>query len=328
MNSLAWRLISVPIAALALLAAPSPRAQAQDYPTRPITLIVPLGAGGVMDVISRVLGQRLSERFGKPVVIENRTGGGTITAAVTVAKAAPDGHTLLNAPSGTLATNVTLHKALPYDPQTDFVPIALYAKIPFVLSINPSLPARSVADLARLAKERPLSYGSTGTGTVQHLAGELLKHRLGVEMTHVPYRGVMQSLTDLAAGHVQVAFASPDSGMGLIKDGKVRPLAVSTPTRLAVLPDIPTLAEAGVPGFEAVSWHLIVAPAATPPEIVGKLHAEIKRIMAAPEIVRQIADMGLIPIDTPAVEELRAFVRSEIAHWGVLVRQAGIAGSQ
>jgi tripartite-type tricarboxylate transporter receptor subunit TctC len=313
------------IALVSMLAAlPAP---AQDYPTRPITLIVPLGAGGVMDVISRVLGQKLSERFGKPVVIENRTGGGTVTAAVAVAKAAPDGHTLLNAPSGTLATNVTLFKTLPYDPQKDYVPIALYAKIPFVLSVNPSLPVHSIADLARLTKERPMSYGSTGTGTVQHLAGELLKHRLGIEMTHVPYRGVMQSLTDLAAGHVQVAFASPDSGMALIKDGKVRPIGVSTLTRLAVLPDVPTLAEAGVPDFEAVSWHLIVAPAATPPEIVGKLHTEIKRIMAAPEIARQIADMGLIPIDTPSVEELRGFVRTEIGRWGALVRQAGIAGS-
>jgi len=302
--------------------------RAQDFPTRPITLIVPLGAGGVMDVISRVLGQKLSERLGKPVVIENRTGGGTVTAAVQVAKAAPDGHTLLNAPSGTLATNVALYKALPYDPPKDFVPIALYAKIPFVLVVNPALPVRSLADLARLAKERPLSYGSTGTGTVQHLAGELLKRRLGIEMTHVPYRGVMQSLTDVAAGHVQVAFASPDSAMALIRDGKVRPLGVSTLARVNVLPDVPPLAEAGVAGFEAVSWHLIVAPAATPPAIVERLHGEIKRIMAAPELTRQIADMGLIPIDTPPVDELRRFISTEIALWGALVQQAGIAGSQ
>jgi len=328
MNSPTLQLAIVPIAALALVAVSLPRALAQDYPSRPITLVVPLGPGGAMDVISRVLGQRLTERLGKPVVIENRTGGATVTAAVAVAKAAPDGHTLLNAPSGTLSTNVALHKALPYDPPKDFVPIALYAKIPFVLSVNPSLPVHSVADLARLAKDRPVSYGSTGTGSVQHLAGELLKRRLGVEMTHVPYRGVMQSLTDLAAGHVQVAFASPDSGMALIKEGTVRPLGVSTLTRVNVLPDIPPLTEAGIPGFEAVGWHLIVAPAATPPEIVGKLHSEIKRIMAAPEIVRQIADMGLLPIDTPPVEELRQFVRTEIAHWGALVQQAGITGTQ
>jgi tripartite-type tricarboxylate transporter receptor subunit TctC len=279
-------------------------------------------------VISRVLGQKLSERLGKPVVIENRIGGGTVTAAVQVAKATPDGHTLLNAPSGTLAINVALFKSLPYDPAKDFVPIALYAKIPFVLVVNPALPVRSVADLTRLAKDKPLSYGSTGTGSGQHLAAELLKSRLGIEMTHVPYRGVMQSLTDVAAGHVQVAFASPDSGMALMKEGKVRPLGVSSLARVNVLPEVPPLAEVGLAGFEAVSWHLIVAPAATPPEIVGRLHAEIKRIMAAPEIVRQIADMGLIPIDTPAVDELRGFVRSEIEHWGKLVQQAGIASSQ
>ena len=318
-----WRLLAV---ALAPALAPAPAA-AQDFPTRPVTLVVPLGAGGVIDVISRVLGARLTERFGKPVVIENRTGGGTVTAAVQVAKAAPDGHTLLNAPSGTLTTNVALYKSLPYDPVNDFVPIALTAKVPFVLVVNPALPVRSIPDLVRLANARPLSYGSTGTGTVAHLAAELLKSRTGIQMTHVPYRGVVQSLTDVAAGHVQLAFASPDSGMGLMRDGKVRPIGVSSLTRVNVLPDISPLAEAGLPGFEAVSWHLIVAPIATPGEIVDRLHGEIKRVMAAPEITRQIADMGLIPIDTPSVAALRAFMRTELAQWSKLVQQAGIAGS-
>jgi len=303
-------------------------ARAQEFPTRPITLVVPLGAGGVMDVISRVLAVRLTERLGKPIVIENRTGGGTVSGAVQVAKAAPDGHTLLNAPSGTLTTNVALYKSLPYDPLADFVPIALTCKVPFVLVVNPALPVRTIPDLVALAKERPLSYGSTGTGTVAHLAAELLKSRTGIEMTHVPYRGVVQSLTDVAAGHVQLAFGSPDSGIGMMREGKVRPIGATSLTRINVLPEVPPLAEAGLPGFEAVSWHLIVAPIATPADIVDKLHIEIKRAMAAPEITRQISDMGLIPIDTPPVAALREFMRNEIALWSELVRQAGIAGSQ
>ena len=242
------------LAALALVALGhvtlAPGALAQDFPSRPITFVIPLGAGGVMDVIARVIGPKLAERLGRPVVIENRTGGGTVIGANAVARAAPDGHTLLFAPSGTLTTNVTLYKSLPYDPVKDFVPIALYAKIPFVLVVHPSLPAHSIADLVKLAKTRTLSYASTGTGAVPHMAGELLKSMTGLEMTHVPYRGVTQTMTDVVAGHVQMTFASPDSAMGAIKDGRVRALGVSSLTRVPVLPDVATIAESGLPGFE------------------------------------------------------------------------------
>ena len=283
-------------------------ALAQDFPSRPVTFVVPLGAGGVMDVIARVIGPKLTERLGRTVVIENRTGGGTVIGAQAVARAAPDGHTLLFAPSGTLTTNVTLYKSLPYDPVKDFVPIALYAKIPFVLVVHPSLPAHSIADLVKVAKTQKLSYASTGTGAVPHMAGELLKSMTGIEMTHVPYRGVTQTMTDVIAGHVQMTFASPDSAMGAIKDGRVRAIGVSSLTRVPVLPDVPPIADSGLPGFEAVSWHLVVAPAGTPAPVVNVLHRELKGITAAPEMQRMIADMGLIAVDTPPVDELRRFL--------------------
>jgi tripartite-type tricarboxylate transporter receptor subunit TctC len=182
--------------------------------------------------------------------------------------------------------------------------------------------------LVRYAGANRLSYGSTGTGTVAHLAAELLKSRTGIAMTHVPYRGVMQSLTDVVAGHVQLCFGSPDAGLALIRDGKLRPLGVSSLTRVGVLPEVPPLAEAGIPGFEAVSWHLIVAPAATPKAVVDRLHDEIKRIMAEPQMQRQLTDMGLIAIDTPPADALRTFLAGEIEHWSKLVQQAGIAGSE
>jgi tripartite-type tricarboxylate transporter receptor subunit TctC len=304
--------------------------RAEDYPTRQVTVVVPLGAGGALDILARTLGAKLADRLGKPFVVENRTGGGTVTAAVLVAKAPADGYTLMFTPSGTLATNATLYKNLPYNPAADFVPIALLVKVPFVLIVDPSLPVRSISDLIKYAKERPgtISYSSTGTGAVPHLAAELLKSSIGIEMTHVPYRGAVQALTDVMAGHVQLTFADPSISPPFIEAGKVRALGVSSLTRLGNLPDIPLLAEAGVPGFEAVSWHLVVAPAHTPPAIVNKLHDEIKALVAQPEIQQQMIKMGLIPVDTPSVEQLQKFAASEIVRWGKLVRQAGIAGSE
>ena len=255
-------------------------------------------------------------------MIENRTGGGTVIGTQAVARATPDGHTLLFAPSGTLTTNVALYKSLPYDPVKDFVPVALYNKIPFVLVVHPSLPVQSIGDLVKLAKTQKLSYASTGTGAVPHMAGELLKSMTGIEMTHVPYRGVTQTLTDVIAGHVQMTFASPESAMSAIKDGRVRALGVSSLTRVPVLPDVAPLAESGLPGFEAVSWHLVVVPAGTPAPVVNVLHREFKAITAAPEIQRMIADMGLIAVDTPSLDELRRFLDRRDRALG----QAGAAG--
>jgi tripartite-type tricarboxylate transporter receptor subunit TctC len=315
--------------ALALTAL-SQSAPAQDFPTKAVTLVVPLAPGGAMDIIARAYGAKLSERLGKPVIIENRPGGGTVTAAVSVAKAAPDGHTLLVTPSGTLATNATLYKSLPYDPIKDFVPVALYTKVPFVLVVNPALPVKTLPELIKYAKDNPgkLSYASTGIGTVPHLAFEILKTMSGIDITHVPYRGTPPALNDVIGGHVHMFFSDTALAPPLINDGKVRALGISSLTRAGILPDVPTIAEAGLPGFEAVSWHLIVAPGGTPRPIVEKVHAELRAVTTAPDIRQQMITMGLIPLETPSVDELQRFVASEISSWGKVVRQVGIAGTE
>jgi tripartite-type tricarboxylate transporter receptor subunit TctC len=304
-------------------------ALAETFPARPVTLVVPLGAGGAMDVIIRTMSPKLTELLGgQPMIVDNKTGGGTVTAAQYVAKAAPDGYTLLVAPSGTLTTNAVLYKSLPYDQIHDFVPVALYTKVPFVLVVNAGLPINNIADLVRYAKAgNTLSYSSTGTGAVPHLATELLKSALGIEMTHVPYRGAPAALTDVIAGHVQLTFADPSLAPPMIKDGKVRALGASSLTRIGIMPDVPALTEAGVPGFEAVSWHMVVAPAGTPPDVVEKLHAAFKAVGQQPELQEKLVGMGLIPIDTPSVPELRKFLEAEMVKWRAQVEKAGIAGS-
>jgi len=302
---------------------------AETFPSRPIVLVVPLAAGGAMDTIIRTMGPKLSEILGQPIVVEDRTGGGTVIAAVAVARAAPDGYTLLVAPSGTLTTNVALYKKLPYDPEHDFVPVALYAKVPFVLVVNSDLPIKSISDLVKYAKTgAPLSFSSTGTGAAPHLATELLKSQLGIEMTHVPYRGAPPALMDVIAGREQLTFADPSLAPPFIKDGKVRALGVSSLSRIGIMPDVPPLAEAGVPGFEAVSWHMVMAPAGTPPEIVEKLHAAFKAVGKMPEIQERLVAMGLIPVDTPSVSDLKKFQNAELIKWRQLTEKAGIAGTQ
>jgi tripartite-type tricarboxylate transporter receptor subunit TctC len=253
-----------------------------------------------------------------------------VIAATSVAHAAPDGYTLLFAPSGTLTTNATLYKSLPYDPGKDFIPVALTSKIGFVLVVNAGLPVRSLADLVDYAKRNPgkLSYGSTGTGATPHLAIEMIKRATGIEMTHVPYKGSIAALTDVVAGHVQLTFTDPAISPQLIAEGKVRALGVSSLTRVGVLPDVPTLAESGLPGFEAVSWHMLVVPAGTPKDIVTRLNTELKAVMALPETKKQIVDIGLIPMEPPPVEEMQKFLAAEITRWGKLVHEAGIAGTE
>jgi tripartite-type tricarboxylate transporter receptor subunit TctC len=318
------------LAALLASAAAGQCAQAQGYPARPVTLVVPFAPGGGTEVLARLLAQRLEQRLGKPIVIENKPGGGGVIGAVAVARAAPDGYTILMAPSPVMAINVTLHKKLPYDPLTDFVPLALLVASPYVLVVTPSLPAQTVNELIALAKARPgrLAYASAGPGTPHHLFPELLKRMTGIELTHVPYRGSVPALTDVAAGHVELMFTDVPPALGMIAESKVRALAVSTKERVAVLPEIKTIAEAGVPEFDAASWQMVVAPAGTPPEIVERLHAEIKGAMIDPDLKQQISKLGLLAIDTPSVTSLKVFVQSEIARWGAVVEQVGIAGSQ
>src|SRR5712691_9926498 len=243
--------------------------RAQDYPSRQVSFIVPFAPGGGTDILGRMFGQKLSDRFGKPFVVENRPGAGTVTAAVQVAKSAPDGYTIMMATSGTMAMNPTLYKKLPYDPGKDLVLVALICNVPFVLVVNPALPVNSLADLVKLAKEKPLSYGSGGAGAFHHLMGELFKTTLGIPMTHVPYKGTLPALNDVVAGHIQLMFSDLAPAYPLIQAGKVRALGVTTAQRAAAAPEISPLAEVGLPGFDWAAWQSVAAPGATPKDIIA-----------------------------------------------------------
>jgi len=324
----AWRLALATALALTL-SAPPITAVAEDFPTRPVTILIPLAAGGAMDIIARTFAPKVADRLGKPVLVEERVGAGTVLAANDVAHGAADGYTLLDAPSGTLTTNVTLYKKLSYDPEKDFIPVALYCQVPFVLVTNPSQPYKTMAELIAYAKANPgkLSFGSTGVGAVPHLALEIIKSMAGIDMVHVPYKGGPPALNDIMGDHIQLFFADTAITPPLIAAGKIRALGVSSKARVDVLPDVPPIADT-LPGFEAVSWHLIVAPSATPRAVVDKLHDAFKAAVASPDIRQKMASMGLIPVDTPSVEDLQHFVKSEIGRWGALVEKAGIAHTE
>lgn len=308
---------------LAVLAAPI--AQAQDYPTRNVTFIVPTGAGAGTDLLARILAPRLSERLGKSFVVENRPGAGTVIAADAVAKSNPDGYTLLMGTSTPLAINATLHKKLPYDPAKDFVPLALIATVPFVLVVNNDLPAKSVREFIELARQKPgqFSYGTTGPGTPFHLYAELFGSMTGTQFVHVPYRAAVAAQVDLMGGRLQFMMTDFTSSLQLIREGKIRALGVTTKTRTDAAPELAPIAELGVPGFEAAAWQMVVAPAATPKPVVDKLHAELKAIMATPEARQAIARIGLVAVDTGSPEELQRFVRTEIVRWGDVVKRSG-----
>jgi tripartite-type tricarboxylate transporter receptor subunit TctC len=302
-----------------------------DYPERPVTIMVSLAAGSGMDVLVRLYADKLSQALGKPVIVENRPGASLMLAANTVANSAPDGHTLLVSTSSAMAINLTLFKQVTYDPERDFVPISLYVKSPFILVVNPDLPVKSVPDLIAYVKQNQgkLSYSSPGAGVAQHLSMEYMKNQFGLEITHVPYRATPQSIQDIAAGHVAMGWAEAGASIPLIREGKLRALAVSSATRLPLLPDVPPFAEAApAPGFEAVSWHMLLAPAKTPRDIVDRLHAEMKRALADPELKQKIETIGLIPFDTPAIEDLRVYRRAEQEKWGALVKKLGLEGTQ
>lgn len=321
------------IAALALMAVyPQSPASAQSYPSRPITIIVPLAAGTGMDTVVRLYGDELSKSLGQPVLVDNRPGAATMIGTDAVAKSTPDGYTLLVATSSAMAINPVLYKKIAYDPVKDFVPISFYVKSPFILVVDPALPVKSVPGLIKYAREKsgnPLTFSSPGAGVAQHLSGEYMKQKFGIEMTHVPYRNTGQSITDIAAGHVSLGFAEAGASVPLIKDGKLRALAVSASTRLPLLPEVPPFSEAAdAPDFEAVSWHILFAPAATPRNIVDKLHGEMQRIMAAPAMQKHMSDLGLIPYESPSVEGVTAYLASEREKWGALVKKLGLQGSQ
>ena len=322
-----WTFLSVVTAMFCLH---SPLEAAESYPSKNVTIVVSLAAGTGMDALTRIYADKLSQALGKPVIVENKPGAATTLAANQVATAPADGYSLVVLTSIALSINPTLYKHLNYDPQ-DFVPISLYVKSPFVLVTNPALPAKTVPEFIKLAKESnpPLNYASIGAGSLQQMSMEFAKKRFGFEATHVPYRSTAQLATDLVAGHVVASFVEAGLSIPLIKEGKLRALAVSASQRLPLLPDVPPFSEAsGAADYEGVSWHMLLMSSKTPKPIVDRLHEEMKRIMADPEMKEKISAIGLIPNETPSIEEMRAYIQSEHLKWGALVKQLGLEGSQ
>jgi len=309
------------VVALALIIGLS-SAHAQ-YPNRPVTIIVPLAAGSGMDVLVRLYADKLAQSLGKPVVVENRPGASLMLAANAVAQAPPDGHTLLVSTSSAMAINLTLFKQVSYDPDRDFIPISLYVKSPFILVVNPDIPAKTVAELIAYIKQNQgkLSYSSPGAGVAQHLSMEFMKNQFGLEITHVPYRSTPQSIQDIAGGHIALGWVEAGASIPLIKDGKLRALAVSSTTRLPLLREVPPLADTA-PGFEAVSWHMLLAPAKTPREIVDRLHDEFTRALAAPDVREKMLSLGAEPVgSTPA--EFAAYIRAEAEKYARVIKASG-----
>jgi tripartite-type tricarboxylate transporter receptor subunit TctC len=315
---------------LVAAAADRARAQAPEYPNRPVTFIVPFAPGGVTSLFARVLGQRLEQRLGKPFVVENRPGGGGVTAATAVAHAVPDGYTIMMASSTVLAINVTVRKNLPYDPRTELTPIALLARVPFVLVVNPALPVRSVAELVKLAKDKPgqIAFGTPGPGTFHHLNAEMFKGIFGLNLVHVPYKGSAPALNDLVGGHIQMMFCDVPPARALIESGKIRALGVTTKDRVPAVKELPPLAEAGIPGYDTASWHTVTTTGGVPPPIVDKLSTNIREIMSDPAVTEALVKDGVLPQVSPLPEEMKRFVASETVRWGKVVTQAGLAGSE
>lgn len=298
-------------------------AAVQAYPARPIRLIVPLGPGGGVDTSARLIGQKLSEALGQQVVIENRPGAGGTIATELVARAAPDGYTLVMA-SNSHAITPSLYK-LSFDAVRDFTPITLAVLAPYVLAVHPSLPVRSVKELIGFAKAHPneILFSSSGNGSAQHLALELLKMTTATKIMHVPYKGTAPAMTDLIAGRVSMTAASVPATMPHVNAGRLRALAVLGRVRSQVVPQLPTVGEAGVPGCEIDVWQGTMAPAGTPKEIVAKLHAETARILARPEVKERMLAVGLEPVGDPP-EQFATYVRAEVVKWAKVIQQAGI----
>lgn len=303
---------------------------ADDYPSRPVTIIVPYAAGGVTDVLARLIGQKLSDRFGRPFLIENKGGAGTIVAAVATAKAAPDGYTIMMATGSTMSINPTLYKSMSYNPDTDLTPVSLVCSVPFLLVTHPSLPVKDTSDLIKLAKEKPgvLNFGTGGVGSTTSFLVYMMQSMTGAKMTEVPYRGTTPALTDTIAGNVQFMFTDVASVTDLVKEGRLKALGISTAKRFEGAPELPTIAETGIPGFDGDSWQMLVAPAKTPKDVIAKLNAAVNEVVNSPEIRAQMLKLGMSATGRGTPEELASYVRSETARWGKVVTDAGYAGSQ
>jgi len=315
-------------AALALVLALQPVAWpvlAQDYPARPIRLVVPYAPGGGADAVARIVAKRVSESLGQPIVVENRGGAGSILGTDMVAKAAPDGYTLLLGQSGPISINPAVYKTLPYDSVKDFVPITMTTAYPYVLVVHPDTPAKTLAEFVALAKSKPgaMNYGTTGVGAANHLVAELFNSKAGLKMAHIPYRGTALAVGDLVAGQLSMVFGDPISVLPHIQSGKLRALAVTSLERSPVAPQVPTVAESGYAGFEALAWHGILAPAGTPPAIIRKLNEHIARALADPETNKLLTNQAMQTVgNTP--EAFAAFIQKDIAIWKAVAADAKV----
>jgi tripartite-type tricarboxylate transporter receptor subunit TctC len=300
-------------------------AQAAAYPSQTIKLIVPYPAGGSTDLLGRLIADRIQSGLGGPVIVENRPGAGTTLGAELVARAAPDGYTLLLATSTTLAIDKTLYKKLPYDPVKDFTPIALVAAVPFALIVNPQIPAKTLAEFIAYAKANPgLAFGSAGNGSPQHLGAEMLKSAARLDIRHVPYRGSVPALIDVIAGHIPFMVVDLQPALPQMRDGKVRVLGVTTLKRVAAAPEIPTLSESGLPGFELVAWQGVVAPAGTPRAIVDALALQIKTLLADPATGDRFATIALEPLPGSTPDGFAAYIKTEVDRWATIIRNSGV----
>jgi len=299
-------------------------AVAQAWPEKPVRFVVGFTPGGPSDILARALGQKLAESWSQQVVIENRPGAGGNIAAELVAKSAPDGATWLLGNNSILATNQSLYAKLAYDPVRDFAPVALVAIQPNILVVNPNVPAKSVKELIALAKAKPgeLNYASSGSGAAAHLAGELFKAMTGVQMVHIPYKGAQPALTDVIAGHAQLMFATSASVIPYIKAGRLRALAVTTAQRSATVPELPTISESGVPGFEAITWHGVVVPAATPAATIARLNADIVRALRMPDLRERLESLGA-ELATGTPRDFADYIAREIPKWTKVVKDSG-----
>jgi tripartite-type tricarboxylate transporter receptor subunit TctC len=305
-------------------------AGAQEFPTRNVSIVVPLAAGSGMDSIVRIYAEELAKLLGKPVVVENQPGAALMLAAQNVARAAPDGHTLVVASSPVLAVNPTLYKKVNYDAEKDFVPLSLYAKSPFVLIVTPAFGADTMRDFIKQAKAsaNPVTYGTTGAGTLQFLTMETLKRDHGFQAAHVPYRSPPQIVTDVVGGHIVSSISETGAALSLIQEGKLKALGITASVPHPSLPNVPTVADAmGMPGFEAVSWHVLLAPSGTPRPIVERLHAEMKRITGDAGFQKRVSEVGLMPLAPTSIEDIQAYIKGERERWGGVVTSLGLAGS-
>ncbi len=312
------------LAAIAGLLAASTPVRAADYPARPIMLVVAFPPGGPSDVLARIVGKKMEELLGAPFVIENRPGAGGNIAAESVARAAPDGYTLLMGNNSILATNESLYKHINYTPERDFIPITLIGTQANILVVNADVPARSLKELIALAQAQPgkINFASSGYGAAAHLAGELFKSEAKINIVHVPYKGASPALQDVIAGHDQMMFATAASVIGHIEGGRVRALAVTTLKRTQALPDIPTMDEAGLKGFDASTWHGLVAPAGTSPQVIAILHDAAVKALRDPGVQASLGKLGVdIVGDTP--QEFQAYIKSEIPKWTAIVKASG-----